>query len=89
MIEQLVDQIEARFAEAVGVYRAGTPGCNSVLNATWLMEDDAPQPDGSLYVLPEYGGRVGTRGRLLRGVIQQDLSAYLCPRPQLRRRRRS
>jgi Uma2 family endonuclease len=52
----------------LGVYRAATPGCESASNATWLMgEDDAPQPDTSLYVLPEYGGRSGMRGNLLQG----------------------
>src|SRR5713226_451101 len=40
-----------------GTYAAATPGCRSCNNATWLMGDDeAPQPDTSLRILPEYGG---------------------------------
>lgn len=51
----------------LGTYRAHTPGCEAANNATWLMDEDAPQPDTSLYILPEYGGRIGMRGRLLQG----------------------
>jgi hypothetical protein len=51
----------------LGVYRAATPGCESGSNATWLMEEDAPQPDNSLYIMPEYGGQARMRGRLLQG----------------------
>lgn len=53
----------------LGTYRIATPGTNSPRNTTWLMDEDAaPQPDNSLYVRPEYGGRVRLRGKLLEGV---------------------
>jgi Uma2 family endonuclease len=44
-------------------YEAATPGCRGSDNATWLMgEDDAPQPDKSLRILPEYGGQSRREG---------------------------
>jgi Uma2 family endonuclease len=47
----------------LGVYKAATPGCEGLCNATWLMgEEDAPQPDTSLRILPEYGGQSRTEG---------------------------
>jgi Uma2 family endonuclease len=52
----------------LGVYRAATPGCEALNNATWLMgDDDAPQPDGALRILPEYGGQSRTQGRYAAG----------------------
>ncbi len=52
----------------LGVYRAATPGCEAMTNATWLMgEDDAPQPDTSLRILPEYGGQSRTEGSYAAG----------------------
>ena len=61
--------VDNRVGTWLGVYSAYTPGCEPIDNATWLMgENAAPQPDTSLYVLPEYGGRSGMRGRLLAGV---------------------
>jgi Uma2 family endonuclease len=39
-------------------YSMATPGCKPSHNATWLMSAvDAPQPDLSLRVLPEFGGQ--------------------------------
>jgi Uma2 family endonuclease len=47
----------------LGVYRAETPGCSAMNNATWLMgEGSAPQPDTSLRILPEFGGQSRTEG---------------------------
>ncbi len=47
----------------LGVYKAATPGCEGLCNATWLMgEDNAPQPDTSLRILPECGGQSRTEG---------------------------
>jgi Uma2 family endonuclease len=47
----------------LGVYKAATPGCAASNNATWLMEEDeAPQPDLSLRILPEYGGQSRREG---------------------------
>jgi Uma2 family endonuclease len=52
----------------LGVYKAATPGCEGMCNATWLMgEDDAPQPDTSLRLLPEYGGQSRTQGKYAAG----------------------
>jgi Uma2 family endonuclease len=39
-------------------FSLATPGCKPSHNATWLMSEvDAPQPDLSLRILPEYGGK--------------------------------
>src|SRR5438132_7893426 len=43
-------------------YAAATPGCAIGSEGTWLMEQDAPQPDASLVILPEYGGQSGAEG---------------------------
>jgi Uma2 family endonuclease len=52
----------------IGVYQSTTPGCEGMINATWLMaEEDAPQPDTSLRILPEYGGQSRTEGRYAGG----------------------
>lgn len=51
----------------LGVYKAATPGCEAGNNCSWLMIDDAPQPDTSLWIRPEYGGRVKLQGRLMSG----------------------
>jgi Uma2 family endonuclease len=52
----------------LGVYKAATPGCEGMSNATWLMSaEDAPQPDTSLRILPECGGQSRTKGRYAAG----------------------
>jgi Uma2 family endonuclease len=52
----------------LGVYHAATPGCEGMTNAIWLMgEEDAPQPDTSLRILPECGGQSRTEGRYAAG----------------------
>jgi Uma2 family endonuclease len=52
----------------LAVYAAFTPGCRSSNNATWLMgEDEAPQPDTSLRILPECGGQSRTEGKYAAG----------------------
>ena len=50
----------------LAVYQAATPGVDGANNATSLMLEDAPQPDLSLLILPEYGGKaaVGGIGRM-------------------------
>jgi Uma2 family endonuclease len=48
-------------------YEAATPGCRGSDNATWLMGDDAPQPDKSLRILPEYGGQSRREGSYAAG----------------------
>jgi hypothetical protein len=52
----------------LGVYKAHTPGCGGGSNTTWLMlENESPQPDTSLWVRPEYGGRARIQQGLLQG----------------------
>jgi Uma2 family endonuclease len=51
-----------RLSTWLGVYAAFTPGCEAANNATWLMLEDAPQPDSSLRILPEHGGSSGIEG---------------------------
>lgn len=55
-------------ASWLGTYRAHTPGTRASDNATTVIdEENCPQPDHSLRLLPEAGGRTGRRGRLLSG----------------------
>ncbi len=50
---------DAKFGLLLQTYVLKTPGCQSTGESTWLMSDkSAPQPDLSLYILPEYGGRL-------------------------------
>jgi Uma2 family endonuclease len=51
----------------LGHYAAYTPGCEVANNTTWLMLEDAPQPDSDLRILPEYGGRSGLDGAYASG----------------------
>src|SRR5262245_28517129 len=42
----------------LGVYTNHTPGVDHAINSTTcLSNDDVPQPDGILQILPEYGGQ--------------------------------
>ncbi len=43
-------------------YAARTPGCDAGNSGTWLMLEDAPQPDADLRILPEYGGQSREEG---------------------------
>lgn len=36
----------------LGIYASETPSCDSAPNATWLMKESAPQPDGCLFLTP-------------------------------------
>ncbi len=50
------------------VYYAGfTSGCEAGPNATWLMLEDAPQPDVYLRILPEWGGQTSSQCDLASG----------------------
>src|SRR5262249_6198698 len=50
--------MEIKVATWLGTYAAYTPGCEAGNNMTWLMQEgEAPQPDTSLYILPERGGQ--------------------------------
>ncbi len=58
----------------LGSYAGATPGCRLSINNTWLMtEDSAPQPDTSLRILPEFGGRSRLEGRYTAGAPE-----FLC-----------
>ena len=62
----------------LAVYKAYTPGCEALSNATWLMgEDDSPQPDTALRVLPEFGGQSRTEGPYAAGA--PEFLAEICP----------
>jgi hypothetical protein len=55
--------MENRVGTWLGVYAASTPGCEACNNATWLMlENEAPQPDTALRLLPEVGGLARNNG---------------------------
>ncbi|HEY1861677.1 MAG TPA: Uma2 family endonuclease [Gemmataceae bacterium] len=57
----------------LGLYQAATPGTEVVDNATTILgEESEPQPDGSLYILPEYGGQ-----------MREDADEYLVGAPEL------
>jgi Uma2 family endonuclease len=56
-----------RLSTWLGVYAAFTPGCEAADNSTWLMLDDAPQPDSDLRILPNYGGASTLQGRYAAG----------------------
>ncbi len=59
---------DGRFSLLLHTYALKTPGCQSTGESTWLMtEKSAPQPDLSLYILPEYGGRLQVIGGLASG----------------------
>jgi Uma2 family endonuclease len=60
----------------LGVYAAFTPGCEAGGNTTWLMEEDAPQPDVHLWILPEYSGQAGMRGPYPQGA--PELATEVC-----------
>ena len=47
----------------LGVYAASTLGCQTGSCCTWLMLDDAPQPDVFLRVTSDYGGQSSMSGK--------------------------
>lgn len=57
-------------------YAARTPGCEGGCNGTWLMLEDAPQPDADLIILPEYGGQSRLEGAY--GAGAPELVAEVC-----------
>jgi len=59
-----------RLSTWLGMYAAFTAGCEAADNSTWLMLDDAPQPDSDLRILPEYGGASTTQGRYAAGAAE-------------------
>ncbi len=63
----------------ITVYVAHTPGCDAGCNATWLMLEDAPQPDCYLRISPEFGGQSGLEGGYGKGaselIVEVSLSS--------------
>jgi Putative restriction endonuclease len=58
-------------------YRTHTPGTQSGSNVTTMMrEDETPQPDDFLRILPEYGGRSRNEGKYIGG--SPELIAEVC-----------
>ena len=55
------------FGTWLGTYRSRTPGCESVMDGTALIERDAPQPDIALRILPAFGGQSRDEGIYLAG----------------------
>jgi len=52
----------------LGHYQRATPGVKTTINASTLLDDQAePQPDVSLRILPECGGRTHVEGGFLAG----------------------
>jgi hypothetical protein len=51
----------------LGFYAAHTKGVKQSHNVTTYMEEDAPQPDVNLRILPEYGGATRKEGKYLSG----------------------
>ncbi len=54
-------------------YAVRTPGCDAGSSRTWLMLEDAPQPDADMRILPEYGGQSWAEG--LYGAGAPELAA--------------
>ncbi len=48
-------------------YAVRTPGCDAGGHGTWLMLDDAPQPDADLRIQPEHGGQSRVEGKYSAG----------------------
>jgi Uma2 family endonuclease len=57
----------AYFHTWLGTYAARTSGLDSAGDASTLMEEQAPQPDIALWILPSFGGQSGDEGPYLAG----------------------
>jgi Uma2 family endonuclease len=51
----------------LGMYAMRTGACETTLTATWIMLENAPQPDVALQLLPEFGGKTSVRDKLAAG----------------------
>ncbi|MBM3735132.1 MAG: Uma2 family endonuclease [Acidobacteria bacterium] len=69
-------------------YAARTPGCRTGLEGTWIMgEDDTPQPDATLRILPERGGQSRVVGLYAQGAPELALEvAWSSQNRDLRRK---
>jgi Uma2 family endonuclease len=57
------------FSGWLSYYAAHTPGCEAGLEGTWLMESrNVPQPDNTLRILPQSGGKSRVENQYLAGV---------------------
>lgn len=56
-----------KIATWLGTYEVHTPGTGSADNVTTIMAENSPQPDYSLMLLPEAGGRTRVEDKLLHG----------------------
>jgi Uma2 family endonuclease len=63
-------KMDRRIGGWLAVYQAATPGVDGANNATSLMLEDAPQPDLSLLILPEYGGSSRVEGLYFHGALE-------------------
>jgi len=60
--------MEINVATWLGLYKAYTPACEAGNNMTWLMlEEESPQPDTSLWIVPEAGGQSSSQGQYASG----------------------
>jgi len=68
---------DGRFFGLCASYCFHTPGVECGINGTWLMTStSAPQPDCSVWVVPQYGGRLKVKDTLASGV--PELAAETC-----------
>ena len=68
---------DARINSLCGFYSLRTPGTEAGANGTWLMPSGAaPQPDFSLYIRPDYGGRSAEHDGLALGA--PEFVAEIC-----------
>ncbi len=67
---------DSRIITWLGTYIASTPGCDTGSQSTWLMLEDAPQPDSFLWICPEYGGQSTIEGKYHAGA--PELAAEIC-----------
>ena len=55
------------FVGWLALYKARTPGCETLTEGTALIESDAPQPDIAFRILPAFGGQSRDEGPYLAG----------------------
>ncbi len=68
--------MEVKVAAWLAVYMAHTPGCSVGNNTTTIMDENSPQPDVHLQILPEFGGKTS----VAKGLLQEapELIAEVC-----------
>ncbi|HEV7223809.1 MAG TPA: Uma2 family endonuclease [Pirellulales bacterium] len=63
-------EMDGRVGAWLGVYEAATPGTSHVHNSTLFLQDDIPQPDINLRILPECGGGSWVEDDYLHGAAE-------------------